>query len=91
MVKAIEDRDAAGACAQMYNALARVCPLKEVEAIQNIMTSCGAKGALMTGSGSAVFGVFTDRGKAYACERRLSQRYEECFLCKPVNHGPVIE
>ena len=91
MVKAIEDRDAAGACAQMYNALARVCPLKEVEAIQNIMTSCGAKGALMTGSGSAVFGVFTDRGKAYACERRLSQRYEECFLCKPISHGPVIE
>ena len=91
MAKAISDGDLAGVCARMYNALERVCGLRDVEVIKATLLSMGAKGALMTGSGSAVFGIFTDRGRAYACERRLKERFPECFVCAPAPHGPVAE
>ena len=90
MCKAIGEGDILSVSENLYNAFERVCGLRDVEIINNMMMSCGAKGALMTGSGSAVFGIFTDRGRAYACEKRLKERYAECFLCNPVPHGPVI-
>jgi len=36
----------------------------------------------MTGTGSAVFGVFDDRAAAAAAYERLSQSYRECFLVR---------
>ena len=39
-------------------------------------------GAVMTGTGSAVFGVFDDRAAAAAAYERLSQSYRECFLVR---------
>ena len=42
----------------------------------------GALGAVMTGTGSAVFGVFDDRAAAAAAYERLSQSYRECFLVR---------
>ena len=91
MIGAMERGDLSGVCGQLYNALERVCGLRDVEVIKTTLLSLGAKGALMTGSGSAVFGIFTDRGRAYDCERRLKERYPECFVCRPVPHGPMIE
>lgn len=90
MIHAIEQENIVSVSNQLYNVLEHVCGISEVETIKNVMTSCGAKGALMTGSGSAVFGIFIDRGKAYACEKRLKERYAECFICKPIFHGPKI-
>lgn len=90
MEKAIVAGDLTGTVGRMYNALERVCPLSEVFVIRDMMRSCGAKGAIMTGSGSAVFGIFTDRGKAYQCERKLAERYSESFLARPVPYGAQI-
>lgn len=90
MVRAVECQDLSGVCAAMYNALERVCGVPEVRSIRHLMMSMGAKGAMMTGSGSAVFGVFSDRGRAYECEQKLRARYAEVFLCKPAAHGPQI-
>jgi len=45
-----------------------VAKYPEIGAIKNVLLKHGAKGALMSGSGSAVFGLFRDReeaGKAY--------------------------
>ena len=36
----------------------------------------------MTGTGSAVFGVFDDRAAAAAAYESLSQSYRECFLVR---------
>ena len=90
MVRAVECQDLSGVCAAMYNALERVCGVPEVRSIRHLMMSMGAKGAMMTGSGSAVFGIFSDRGRAYECEQKLRTRYAEVFLCKPAAHGPQI-
>jgi 4-diphosphocytidyl-2-C-methyl-D-erythritol kinase len=90
MIDAIESQDLSLTAECMYNAFEQVCTLEDVFTIRNLMKSCGAKSAIMTGSGSAVFGIFTDRKKAYQCERKLSQRYDECFLTDPISHGAQI-
>ena len=39
----------------------------------------------MTGSGSAVFGLFSEKAAAAAqCRDRLLEKYPETFLCQPV-------
>lgn len=49
-------------------------------AIQDLLKA-GAVTAWMTGSGSAVFGVFADNASAeQACER-LHQQYDRCWVC----------
>ncbi len=90
MVEAVEQEDYGAICENLYNALEQVCPLGEVRMIRDSMMGCGAKGAMMTGSGSAVFGLFLDRKKAYECEQRLKQKYTDCFLCSPYSNGPVV-
>ena len=39
--------------------------------VKEALLASGAEGALMSGSGSAVFGLFSDSGKALAADRRL--------------------
>jgi 4-diphosphocytidyl-2-C-methyl-D-erythritol kinase len=43
-----------------------------------------ALGAVMTGTGSAVFAVFDDPANAAAAHKALSRDYEECYLTRPV-------
>ena len=60
------------------------------EAIRAIEQS-GALGARMTGSGSAVFGVYED---SRACRRGLETllaRYPDCRMMRTARHGVIIE
>lgn len=90
LLDAVDKQDITLLAENMFNVLEPVCGLAEIPMIKNIMKSYGAKGAIMTGSGSAVFGIFTDRKKAYDCERNLKARFSECFLCTPITHGCLI-
>lgn len=45
------------------------------------LRNCGAAAALMTGSGSAVFGAFETEQSADAAFAALSQRYDRVFRC----------
>ena len=38
----------------------------------------------MTGSGSAVFGLFADEGAARRCADQLKHEYPQTFFCVPV-------
>lgn len=91
MVQAIESGELDAICQHFYNALEQVCRLPDLQIIRNCMKNFGAKGAMMTGSGSAVFGVFSDRSRAYDCEQKLKARYPESYLCGPFAKGPVIQ
>lgn len=44
----------------------------------------------MSGSGSAVFGIFEDRGPAKHCMRRLYSHAEAVFLSRAVTYGAVV-
>ena len=41
----------------------------------------GARAALMTGSGSAVFGVFSDERSAQTAADSLCKKYTVCHVC----------
>lgn len=87
MEQALEEQKLSNLCGELYNALELVCPLEEVSRIEEWMKSFGALGAKMTGSGSAVFGIFEDFSKAMACQKKLKSKYEDCFLCRPRDYG----
>ena len=49
---------------------------------------CGALGAVMSGTGSAVFGIFADADSAAYAKRRLARDYAECFSF--MGYAPII-
>lgn len=57
--------------------------LPEIPRIKTQMLKSGAAAACMTGTGSAVFGLFERKGQAQACADELSRIYTEVFLCEP--------
>lgn len=90
LVHCLEQADLQGLAKGMYNVLSEVAELPAIEEIRAVMLACGALGAMMTGSGSAVFGLFTSRGQAKHCLRKLYGLAEGVFLTRPVGYGAVV-
>lgn len=61
--------------------------IPEVAAIRAKMLRHGALGACMSGSGSAVFGVFDSNDQALDALSALQSQYPMTFLCLPVQQG----
>ena len=78
--------DATGMARRMYNVFEEVLPRRcsEVGTIKHALLDAGALGAVMSGTGSAVFGVFPDRDSAAAAAQVLGKTYRECFPADPV-------
>lgn len=55
----------------------------EIKEIKEKLQSYGALGAVMSGSGPAVFGVFADSSRAHAAYAALLPFYEGVYLCRP--------
>lgn len=90
MVKALYSRDMFMITSTIFNDFELALQIPEVNEIKKVMLSHKAKGAGMSGSGSAVFGVFTSSAKAQRCFETLKAVYPATFLCKPVNSGCEI-
>ena len=77
MVKAVEDRDLPGVARRMFNvfesALSR-SQSDQVRSLKDTLLDEGALGAVMTGSGSGVFGLFSDEASAKSAAARLRAR-----------------
>ena len=71
----------------IFNDFELALQIPEVNEIKGIMLKSKARGAGMSGSGSAVFGVFTSSRRAKKCYDKLCESYKEVFLCKPVSDG----
>ncbi len=74
----------------LYNKFEAVLHMPEIDAVKLSLCQEGALGACMTGSGSAVFGLFEDKSSAAACADRISSHFPEVFLVQPVSHGVVL-
>jgi 4-diphosphocytidyl-2C-methyl-D-erythritol kinase len=85
MLDAVRRADLGRIAASLGNDFERVLNLADVNRIKEKMVYAGALGSCMTGSGSAVFGIFADKGKALACRELLGKEYADVFLCEPVN------
>lgn len=82
LLAALAKGDAAGVAASLHNDFEQVAsPREPVERAKAALVEAGALGALMTGSGSAVFGVFAGQGAALAAADRLLLAGWQAFPC----------
>ena len=72
------------------NLFEQAIQLEEVDAIESTMLNKGAVRAVMTGSGSAVFGLFESREEAVICAEKLKQQGYFAQVCETVPHGIVV-
>ena len=87
MVRALGRGDLEGVVKRLYNVFEEVLPPERREEIQGIKTAllcCGAMNAVMSGSGSAVFGVFREEAEAVAAAESLGAWCGKTFLAGPV-------
>ena len=75
------------ACSNIFE---RAANIPEIIKIKNIMLQNGALTSIMTGSGSAVFGIFTDKMLSVSCAQILSDNGFFSNISKPVNAGVKI-
>jgi 4-diphosphocytidyl-2-C-methyl-D-erythritol kinase len=73
----------------MANVLEEAAGLPEILQLKQCLTAHGADCALMTGSGSAVYGLFSDEDTAQRAYQQLANDWE-CYLAKPVEQGVQI-
>ncbi|MBR2406994.1 MAG: 4-(cytidine 5'-diphospho)-2-C-methyl-D-erythritol kinase [Clostridia bacterium] len=81
---AIEQGDLNGVIACMGNSFEQPLALPHTASVVTLLKQHGAAAALLTGSGSAVFGLFRDASTAEAALAALQQRYPNARLCHPV-------
>ena len=90
MISAIENDNIYSVAENLFNRFENVMKLDEIDYIKRVMVNNGALNACMTGSGSAVFGIFCDGFKARKCCDNLKKEFREVFLCTPIPHGCKI-
>lgn len=91
MIKALYSRDMFMISTTIFNDFELALQIPEVNEIKGIMLKNKARGAGMSGSGSAVFALFSSSRRAKACCEALKERYPETFLCKPIKTGCTVE
>ena len=86
MCRALADNDAAQIGRLLCNVFeAAALPLHpELAGLKSLLSSCGALGAQMTGSGSVVFGIFASEQAACAAWQTISEQNVRCFAVKSV-------
>ena len=86
LLQAMEQGKLREICMRMYNVFEDVPDrrMRTVSEIKGKLLDHGALGAMMTGTGSAVFGVFEDMEKAGAACAALGKEYRFCAVTEPV-------
>ena len=87
--KAMENRDISAICENTYNIFEEPILAERPVAknIKDIMLDSGALGAMMSGSGPSVFGIFDDKKRAEAAVHSLEKSFDRQIsvsLCRPL-------
>lgn len=86
IIKALENNNLEQICNNLYNAFEEVDEPQDV--IQNLkheLISLGAINSLMTGSGSAVYGIFKNKQQAKNAYKVLKEKYQ-AYICLSYNY-----
>ena len=83
-VKALEEKNTVKIGENLFNRFESVISQKEIFYIKDKLINLGANGAIMSGSGSSVFGIFEDSEKASGALEALKKEYTQVFLCRPI-------
>ncbi|MDR2932947.1 MAG: 4-(cytidine 5'-diphospho)-2-C-methyl-D-erythritol kinase [Oscillospiraceae bacterium] len=90
MLSAIKTGNLDGVGKAMGNVFQQVEIIEEVEVLAGIYRLNKALGSVMTGSGSAVVGLYTDGVMAAECKDYISEIVRETFIVRPIAHGAKI-
>lgn len=98
MKNALSEQNLSDICRNLNNVLECTVPSDEICTLRSLLIKNGALGSSMTGSGTAVFGIFDEEEKAVCAKNVLSKHYPLSFLARPTNYGvdldksaPVLE
>ncbi len=89
-LRALTAGDLPALCAQMKNALTFANGGRDTAPICAMLRAHGAAAALMTGSGAAVFGVFSAQDKAERARAALAARYPQAWVLSPDARGARV-
>ncbi len=86
LIERLEAKDLLGVAQRMYNVFEDVLPPRcgEVAGIKGRLLEYGALGTSMSGTGSAVFGLFDSAEKAKLAYDSLKKDYRDCFLTETI-------
>jgi len=86
IIDCLENQDLMGICRRMYNVFEDIPDrrMKEIRSIRNSMLDHGALGSIMTGSGSAVFGIFNNVDDASKACSALSNSRNTCYIVRNI-------
>ena len=89
IVEALRAGELGQICRRMYNVFEYVDDrrMRTVAELKNALLDAGALGAVMTGTGSAVFGIFPDEAQAEGALSALGSL--ECFRCTALPVGKI--
>ncbi len=85
LVDAIQSRNMPGVLSRMFNGLEAFVPRPEIAEYKKLLLDEGADAALMTGSGSVVYGIFLSHEKALAAKERIAKLGLRPCLTVPVS------
>ena len=86
ILRALDEGSLKDICRRMYNVFETVDDrrMRTVSEIKNRILDFGALGSIMTGTGSAVFGIFEDEKEAELAKQELKKDYRFCYTARPV-------
>lgn len=91
MEKAVREGDLQGVARRLFNVFEEVLSRKNSDTvweIKDLLLDAGALGAVMTGTGSGVFGLFPDARSADEACHRLREEGYTCYRAKTT--GPLL-
>ena len=77
-----------GFAKKLYNVFEKLYCDERIEDIKKRLLSAGAEGAALTGSGAAVFGVFSDEERAVGAAKQLPMYFTA--VCSPMKYGTLF-
>ena len=82
MIQALENADYPAICHRLFNVMETVTGVDhtEIKEIEDTLLESGADGAVMSGSGPTVFGLFSNFDKAKLAMQTLKTHYRETYL-----------
>ena len=90
LMKSYDSKGIKKMCKHLFNALEYAANEEKIENAKKKLIDAGALGSLMTGSGSAVFGIFENPTKAQTALEKMKKDYPQAWVCTPVSVGTQV-
>ena len=84
LINALSNRDLEGVSVRLYNCLEAFVPRPEIAEYKKLLLAADADAALMTGSGSVVYGIFRSLEKATAAKEKFAKMRLRPCLTSPI-------